>query len=222
MPTEAARPENQRTLVVLAILVLAVICLLCLCAAAVASVIYFYPRLSGGQGTGFQPASTGTVSSSTPPVSSPGSTGSGNAPGYAQAAAFAGKWDGTWNNTTYATTGDIHAVIAVQPDGTASIQLRISGNVFGVGSFPTVTYPGRYDAGGFSFRANGDPFFGDLQITIRYSGEVSMTGSALTLPGFLKVNASGSMANGTAELNYTVSFSNGTLAKGKASLAQTR
>jgi hypothetical protein len=222
MPAESSQPKNNRTLIIV-IVVVVLACLLCLCVLLVAAAIYEYPRLTGSQVNGPQPFPFSTNATPTPLVPGAGNapSTSGATPGYDQATQFAGKWDGTWNNTTYATTGNVHATIAVQPDGTATIQLAISGNVFGIGNFPSVTYPGTYDASGFTFTQSGDPFFGNLKITIRYSGEVAMSGDALTIPGFLKVSATGSMAKGKGSLNYSVSFSNGTLAKGNASLTQT-
>ncbi len=169
-------------------------------------------------------SATSTPSSSNPggdTTLTPPSSTSGPNPAYSQAQQLAGQWNGTWSNTTYGTTGKITATITIQPDGTATANVTLGGNILGVGSPSPLTFAGTYDANGLAFGGTGGPIFGDLQVTIDYSGNLTMTANNLPVPGISQVSAQGTMSGTDAKLTYTVTFATGTSASGIASMTKT-
>jgi hypothetical protein len=141
-------------------------------------------------------------------------------PAYSQASQFAGLWNGSWNNTTYSTTGAISAQITVQPDGTLSTALTLGGKILGVGSPLPLTIKGTYDANGVIFGGTAQPIFGDLTVTISYSGAVSMQAQHLPVPGISQVSAQGTLQGTKFNFKYTVTFFTGASAVGTATLTR--
>lgn len=140
---------------------------------------------------------------------------------YEQASQFTGLWTGNWVNLTFGSTGEISVLIDVQPDGTASFELTVTGNVFGAGDQPTAIYPGTYDASGLHFEGTGLPIFGDLQIVITYPGEVTMAASVLPMANIASVSSEGMVTGDEMTLAYTVIFAAGGEANGTAAMTRT-
>lgn len=140
---------------------------------------------------------------------------------YEQARVFAGQWEGAWTNLTYGSTGGISVYINVQPDGTATFELTVTGNVFGAGDQPMAIYSGSYNADGLRFEGAGLPIFGDLEIIILYSGEVTMRASALPMANIAEVTSEGTVSGDEMAVTYTVAFVAGGEANGTATLTRT-
>lgn len=140
--------------------------------------------------------------------------------GYEQARAFAGEWSGSWENTTFGSSGDAHASIDVQPDGTATFTVDLDGMVFGMLDPDPMTYEGTYNADGATFEAPGDPLFGDLTIFVVPGGEVTINGELVPIEGIASLSASGNISEDTIELEYTVVFTGGGEAMGVLNLTK--
>jgi hypothetical protein len=172
------------------------------------------PTASGGGPVAVSPtAGSGGVS---PPG---GSDDSAASPGYDYARQLAGQWQGTWTNKTYGSTGTISVGIDVPPDGTASFELTVTGNVLGMGEQPTASYEGVYDAEGLVFYETGTPIFGDILIRIDYAGNVLMTAIALPAADIAEVDVTGTIRGDAMDLHSGVIFT-GHAAEGSASLTR--
>ncbi len=166
-----------------------------------------------GTGTGSNPTLTG----SGPTLPAP----SGNSPGYDQAQQMGGQWSGTWNNTTYGSSGNLAVTIAVNPDGTASADVTLGGNILGVGSPSPLHITGTYDNNGVTLGGKGLPIFGDLNVTIDTNGILKMTASNLPVTAISQVSADGTVSSTEFQFTYTVTFANGSTANGTANLTKT-
>jgi len=139
---------------------------------------------------------------------------------YEQAKQLAGKWEGVWTNITFGSTGTIKAVIEVLPDHSASFELTVTGNVLGAGEPPTTTYAGSYDEEGLHFSGTGLPIFGDLEITIYYSGEIEMTARVLPVAGIATLESEGTVSGDEMTFTYEVEFVGDFKANGTASMTR--
>jgi hypothetical protein len=214
MPDEPLQPKrNQPWLIAGG--VLALLCIVCGCVALVAGGYYFSTT---GKLPPALPVGTGAPSVTTPTGSETAGPASGANPGYDTAKLYAGEWDGPWNNTTFGSQGTAKATITVNPDGTASIALDLTGNALGHGTAPSLTINGSYDANGFVFKDQGNLLFGNLTINISFAGSMDMSADTLPVTGITKVSSTGTMSSQDAKVSYQVDFSNGQSAAGTAHL----
>jgi hypothetical protein len=161
------------------------------------------------------------LSSGNPGQPAAPSNGSQGAVGYAAAQAFAGHWTGTWSNLTYATTGGIDAVIALQTDGTASLTLNLTGHVLGGDPPPQAVFSGRYNENGLIFDGTGVPIFGNLHVVIAPAGNLTMESAILPTANVVTLVAQGNISGDYIELTYLVTFTNAQIANGSATLTRT-
>jgi len=140
--------------------------------------------------------------------------------GYDAYAAFAGTWSGSWTNTTYGSSGDLVATVAVEHDGTASFTFDAGGFVFGALDPPQITLSGTYDASGITIDLPGEPVFGDVKVTFNQDGTFEMSGDVIPTAGIARVEASGTFSGDTMQGTYTVFFDNESVAEGTVSMTR--
>lgn len=142
------------------------------------------------------------------------------APGFDHFSAFSGDWSGGWNNDTFGSTGPITLTIAVNDDGTIDVTIDIDGSVFGVTDPPAKTFSGTYDENGASIEVVGDDLFGDVTVSAGPDGTISVTATAIPVPGIAGFSAEGTATPDGIDVTYTVTFDDGTTAEGTGTLTK--
>jgi hypothetical protein len=104
--------------------------------------------------------------------------------------------------------------ISLSEDGTASFTLDLDGSVFGASDPPAKTISGTFDESETKFQVTGDDLFGDLTVTVTPDGSISIEATMIPTPGIDSLTARGTITSEAVNLNYTVTFSDGSTAEG--------
>jgi len=137
------------------------------------------------------------------------------------AAQGSGNWSGTWRNTTFLSNSTLTAVVTADTVAqTMRVVLDVNGSVFGAGDPPAETFTGTYTPGSGGTITQTSARFGNVSITFNPNG--SFTGACTNIPvaGIARFDFTGTMTTSTANLSYTVTFTNGTTAVGTATLTK--
>lgn len=126
-----------------------------------------------------------------------------------------GTYTGNWHNLTFGTTGTGNLVFAANTTAkTATVDLTLTGNVFGAPSPSPLHLDGSYTGSKYTGSATGNATFGNVTLSIDSNGNIS--GTAASVPGgtVSSMTFSGSVVGKTVTLNYTVTLVAGGTANG--------
>ena len=145
--------------------------------------------------------------------------------GFELFAPFAGRWQGTWNNETFSTSAAVTIDITVSEDGTASFTIDLpatdTGAPFGLATIALPkTLTGTFDAGGLIVVVIGDELFGDMTVRITADGALTAQASMEPLLAISGLVVEGTVAEGSMDFTYIVTFSDSTTASGTATLTK--
>ncbi len=124
-----------------------------------------------------------------------------------------GLYSGGWQNTTFGSTGD--ASFLVQLDGSdLTVTVDLNGNVFGGADPDPLVLTGVLDEEGTMLSAAGHPTYGDVSLNVGAGGAIS--GAATSIPDafITETGFTGTIDETELNLDYTVSFTQGTPAEG--------
>ncbi len=142
------------------------------------------------------------------------------APGFEQFSAFRGPWQGFWTNTTFGSTGEVVADGTVIGDGTGFGSVDIGGLVFGAVDPDAKNFSATYDGDVLTIEVAGDDVFGDVTITISADGQLAMEAANVPDEAIDKVTSEGTVTADQIDVTYDVFFTDGTTAKGTATLTR--
>lgn len=144
---------------------------------------------------------------------------------YEQYQAVAGSSTGQWQNLTFGTSGDASTTVEIDPDGQATFTIDLDGLVFGLVNPDPKTYVSTYDEAGAVFTAEDDDLFGDLTITITSNGNdtanISLKAVDVPVTSIYQLTASGILYDDAFDLNYQITFDDGSTADGIMNLTKT-
>ena len=135
-----------------------------------------------------------------------------------QPTVYPGDWTGTWNNTTYGTTGSAKLTFT-NDSGLSKLTIRheLGGNVLGSGAPAPETFEGTYTTSGITMTGTSTRF-GAMTLTIASDGRLTGSGVGTSNPSITRVDYTGVITPTKIEINYTVTFLGGTVARGNAIL----
>lgn len=137
-----------------------------------------------------------------------------------QPAVYPGDWLGDWHNTTYATTGSAKITFTNDtPTSTLTIRHELGGSVLGLGTATPETFQGTYTSTGITMTGTSARF-GDMTLTIQENGSFVGSGVNLPNPAISRVDFNGVITPSRIDINYTVTFAIGTVARGNASVVK--
>ncbi len=129
-----------------------------------------------------------------------------------------GTFSGTWTNQTFGSTGG--ATMAVKVDRAAltlGITLTLTGNVFGAPAPAPETFSLPISAAGATYTGKSKTF-GDITATLKTDGTFTFKGANIPSNRVKSIDGSGTWTKAAIDLNYNVSLSDGSAAKGVVSL----
>jgi hypothetical protein len=130
---------------------------------------------------------------------------------------FAGEFVGQWANSTYGSTGTAFIAVAVDPEAkAATITIDPGGEVFGGGdpaSFEIVL-----DLSAAPPYVVATPLFGELAVAVQESGAFALEAADVPAAGIASFSANGAATSVSIDLEYTVTFDDGSSARGTVAL----
>ena len=154
---------------------------------------------------------TAAVTTAPPATAAPTSV----APG--PLAGIAGTYTGTWTNTTFGSTGPATFAITTDPQAQPGTQITfavtLGGQVFGAAAPAPETFEGPISADGVSVTGTSANF-GTLVWTITNAGALSVTGAQVPGGRVMQFTATGTIAGGKIDINYSVDLVGGQKAQG--------
>lgn len=156
-------------------------------------------------------AACGGASSSTNSTTTTSNSGGGSGQTVADVIdGFSGPYsNGTWTNTTFNSTGTAKANVTVdKAAGKVSMQLTLTGSVFGGAAPAPETFSGKWDAAG-AHMSGTSPTFGPYTIEISKDGKLNMNCPAVPGPRVKTMSVTGTVTGDKMDLAYGVSFKAG-------------
>jgi hypothetical protein len=130
---------------------------------------------------------------------------------------FAGEYVGQWTNTTYGTAGAAFVAVAVDAEAqTATVTIDLDGEVLGGGD-PEAFEVG-LDLTGASPYVVATPVFGELALAMEDSGAFTLEAPDLPAAGVTSFSANGAATSVSLDLEYVVTFDDGSSAGGTVTL----
>jgi hypothetical protein len=133
---------------------------------------------------------------------------------------FTGNYSGTWTNTTFGSTGGITLqATASTATGTASVNLTMTGNVFGV-SGGSIALAGSMNLGVFT-ASGSSSLFGPATMTVNPDGTFTFTANNVPTGSVATFKMTGKATATGITGNYTVTFrAGGAPASGTITMTQ--
>jgi hypothetical protein len=128
-----------------------------------------------------------------------------------------GTYSGLWSNQTYSTSGPISFVIADSQPGFLTMTTTLGGGVFGGTAPAPFAVTADLRTPGSIILSGGSGAFGTITGTLGSDGAFQATLSSIPLAGISSATASGTLLNGSFNVNYTINFLGGYPATGTVS-----
>ena len=123
---------------------------------------------------------------------------------------FSGPYsNGKWTNTTFGSTGTAKSNVTVdKAAGTVSMQLTLTGSVFGGSAPAPETFSGKWDASG-AHMSGTSPTFGAYTVEVDNAGKLTMNCPAVPGARVKTMAVTGTVTGDKMDLAYTVTFKAG-------------